>query len=128
MATVQVKSNIHIDTQELLGGVAQLETPEIEHLLSAIGQILAQRKAGSLPNRESQLLQNINHSLPPTTQKRYNNLQEKLLAEQITPPEHQELLALIDEVEEADAVRLSYLLELAQLRQVSLDELLLTLE
>ncbi len=123
MTTVQLKSEVNIEIDELIGGVAQLESAEIEHLLSALSLVLAKRKAPSLPARESVLLQKIGEGLPDTVQARYNALQQKLLAEKITPEEHNELLGLIDVVEQADAVRLQALIELAQLRKVSLDEL-----
>jgi hypothetical protein len=42
----------------------------------------------------------------------------------LTPAEHQELLNLTDAIEQFDADRLQHLLELAQLRQISLPELL----
>ncbi len=57
-------------------------------------------------------------------QKRYMELQTKLHHETISADEHQELLALIDRLELVDATRLQALLELAQLRQVSLQELM----
>ena len=124
MTTLQLKSEISIDINELLGGVSQLDTLEIERLLSEISIILAQRKALHLPERESELLQRIGAGLPEDVQNRYDELQKKLLAEQITPDEHQELLSLIEIVENADAERLKYLIELSQLRKVSLDELM----
>ncbi len=124
MTTVQLKSEIHIDLDEFVGGVSQLDTPEIEHLLTEISLVLAQRKVSSLPARESELLQRIGGGLPDDVQQRYDMLQQKLLAAEITPGEHQEFLELIDVVEQADAERLSHLIELAQLRQVSLDKLM----
>ncbi len=57
-------------------------------------------------------------------QRRYDQLNTKLHEEQLTSEEHQELLALIDPVELADAERLKHLIELAQLRGVSLDTLM----
>lgn len=127
MATVQLKSEVNIEVEELIGGVSQLDTIEIEHLLSEISMILAQRKAESLPNRESVLLRLIGEGLPENLQSRYDLLQQKLLAEQMTPEENQELLGLIDIVEAADAERLKHLIELSQLRQVTLDELMIQL-
>jgi hypothetical protein len=70
------------------------------------------------------LLQKIGEGLPDTVQARYNTLQQTLLAEEITPEEHNELLSLIDVVEQADADRLQALIELAQLRNITLDELM----
>lgn len=124
MATVQLKSQIHIELSDLIGGVSQLDTAEIEQLLTEIGNILARRKATSLPERESYLLQAINQGVEKEIQVRYDELQKKLLAEQITPNEHVELLSLVDIVENADAERLQHLIELSQLRQISLDTLM----
>ncbi|VAW31372.1 hypothetical protein MNBD_CHLOROFLEXI01-1525 [hydrothermal vent metagenome] len=86
--------------------------------------ILAHRKVASLTKRESELLQKIGAGLSDEVQNRYDALQKKLLAEQITADEHQELLSLIEIVENSDAERLKNLIELSQLRQVTLDELL----
>lgn len=74
--------------------------------------------------QESTLLQKINRGLPTTVQRRYDELQAKLHAETISTDEYQELLKLIEKAELADAARLQALLELAQLRQVSLGEVM----
>ena len=122
MTTVRVTSEINLD--QLLDGMAQLETADLERLGTHISTLLAQRKAASLPQSETELLQHINQGLPEETQQRYHHLQAKLQAETITPAEHQELLTLIDTVEQADSDRLQHLLTLAQLRQVPRNELL----
>lgn len=124
MATVQVTSEINIELDEVLDGVAKLDTPELEHFLSQVSILLARRKAPSLPEREAELLQQINQGLPTVLQQRYDELTAKLEADTITPAEHQELLQLIDQIELADAERLQHLIELAQLRNMSLDELM----
>lgn len=72
----------------------------------------------------SHIKQQIDWGLPEDTQSRYNELRAKLQAETITPDEHQELLSLVDTVEQADADRLQSLIELAQLRQLSLTDLM----
>ncbi len=109
---------------QLLSGVAQLETAELEEFVGQVNSLLAQRKAPSLPKRETELLEQINQGLPESIQQRYDALQLKLPAEVITTEEHQELLGLIDTVEQASADRLQALIELAQLRQVPLDVLM----
>jgi len=124
MTTVQVTSEINLDLDKVLDGVSKLETPELERFLSEVGTLLARRKAPHLPQREAELLQAINHGLPADLQQRYNELSAKLQAETITPPEHQELLSLIAQIEQTDAARMQHLIELAQLRHVSLDGLL----
>ncbi len=124
MPKVQVISQINIDLNEVLNGIAQLDIPELEQFVSQVSRLLARRKAPSLPQREAELLQEINRGLPLAVQRRYDELNTKLHEEQLTSEEHQELLALIDPVELADAERLKHLIELAQLRGVSLDTLM----
>lgn len=124
MPEVQVTSKINIDLEEVLAGVAQLDTPDLEDFLSKVSVLLAQRKAPSLLKQEAELLQKINQGLPATVQQRYDDLTSKLRAETITPSEHQELLVLIDQIELADAERMQHLIELAQFRNMSVDQLM----
>lgn len=124
MATVQVTSKINIELDKVLGGVAKLDTPELGRFLSQVSILLARRKAPSLPEREAELLQKINQGLPTAFQQRYDGLTTKLQADTITSAEYQELLQLIDQIELADAERMQHLIELAQLRNLSLDGLM----
>ena len=124
MTTIHVKSEVNIELDELLTGVSQLKTPDLEELLAEVSILLAHRKVASLPEREAELLQEINQALPASAQQRYDELNAKLRAETIRPSEHKELLALIDQSEMVAANRLEKLLELAQLRQVTLPELM----
>jgi len=124
MTTLQVTSEINIEVEKVLDGIARLNTPELEDFLSEVSILLARRKAPSLSKREAELLQKINQGLPETVQKRYDELSEKLHLETITPEEHKELLKLVDTTELANAERIEYLLELAGLRKVSLNELI----
>lgn len=122
MPTVEVRSQVSLD--ELLNGVAQLDTSELEHFISQVLTLRAKRVAPSLPKEEAGLLQKINQGLPPDVQQRYDELTAKRRAETLTPEEHQELLALIDHIERADAERVQALTELAQLRNVSVTTLM----
>lgn len=74
--------------------------------------------------REVDLLQLINRDIPAEARQRYDELNDALSAENITDEEHQELLGLIEQVEQADVERLRHLIELAQLRRLDLDELI----
>jgi hypothetical protein len=123
MATVHVTSEISIALDEVLDGVARLDTPELERFLSQVSILLARRKAPSLPEREAELLQTINQGLPVALQRRYDELTAQLRADTITSAEHHELLQLIDQIELANAERMQHVIELAQLRNLSLDEL-----
>lgn len=122
MPTVEVRSKVSLD--ELLNGVAQLDTPELEQFISKVLTLRARRAAPSLPEEEARLLQKINQGLPPAVQQRYDELTAKRRAETLTPQEHQELLALIDRIEQADAERVQSLAELARLRNVTVTTLM----
>jgi predicted alpha/beta-fold hydrolase len=97
---------------------------ETIRVLSPAEQTILWQKLDHSPTTENILLQKIAQTLPTAIQQRYNDLRAKLQAETLTPAEHQELLNLTDTIEQFDADRLQHLLELAQLRQISLPELL----
>lgn len=124
MPSVQVTSQINLDLDQLLEGVDQLDTPDLENFLAKVSHVLARRKISNLPEQETELLQLINQGLPNSTQKRYDSLQAKCRSETLTPTEHQELLRLIDIAESSANRRLEHLITLASLRQVSLPELM----
>jgi predicted nucleic acid-binding Zn ribbon protein len=124
MATVQFKSEVSIELDQLLTGVAQLDTPDLEQVLIQVRQVLAHRQNPSLPAPEIELLQKINQALSEEIQQKYNELSAKMRSQTITPEEHQDLLKLIDIVEKADGNRLQHLIQLSQLRNTSLTELM----
>jgi hypothetical protein len=124
MSTVHVTSQISIGLEQLFSGISQLETTELEQFVEQINFLLATRKMNGFPQRESELLEQINQGLPENIQHRYDELQLKLHDETINPEEHQELLSLINIVEQASVDRLKCLVELSQLRQISLDDLM----
>jgi hypothetical protein len=124
MTTVQVVSKIDIDLNELLDGVAKLDTPELERFVYEVGGVLARRRAVSLPVREAELLRAVNQGTPPAVRRRVHDLSAKLEDETLSPDEHTELLGMVDLIEQADAERLASLIELAQLRGESLDALM----
>jgi len=124
MPKVHVTSQIEIDLDEVLHGLAQLGTQELEQFIDKILALQAQRRAPSLPKDETELLQQINCGLPADIRQRYDALNAKLHDETITPEEHEELLRLIDRFELADAERMQRLIALARLRSVSGDTLM----
>lgn len=124
MSTVQIVSEVNIDLDKVLDGMAQLELTELERFAFNVNSLIARRKAPNLSKREAELLQQINRGVPATVRARYELLNEKLLNETISPEEHQEFGALVDQIEQADVERLQHLIELAQLRNITLDALM----
>lgn len=78
----------------------------------------------ALPAREAELLQQINLGLPEPTWQRYRQLREKLHDATLQPDEQKELIAITDQIEQANVQRLEALIELAQLRNTTLDQLM----
>jgi hypothetical protein len=73
---------------------------------------------------ETELLQQIYRGVPGTVRKRYRLLDEKLHNGTITTDEHQELCNLINQIELTDAERIFALIQLAQLRNTTVDSLM----
>ena len=126
MSSVQIKSKIELDA--ILEGIAQLDTADLEQFQQQVNRLLAQRKAPSLSKAEAALLLKINEGLPQPIQARYAALSEKIQEETISSAEHEEWLQLNEQVEAKDAERLELLIELAELRNISVDELITQLE
>jgi len=113
-----------VSLEELLRGVAQLNVRELEHFVSRVLVLRAQRLAPSLAAEEARLLEKVNQGLSPFERQRYDELTAKRRAETLTSEEHRQLLDLIDQIEHADAERVRALTVLAQLRDVSVETLM----
>jgi hypothetical protein len=122
MPTVQVE--IQLSSEKLLNAVEQLSLPDLEQFVSQVLALQAQRRANNLPQAEAELLLKINQGIPSDTQQYYDELMAKRQAEILTPEEHSELLHLTEQIENLQAQRMEYLVELARLRGISLTALM----
>lgn len=122
MPTVKIEAQM--SALDLLQAVQQLSQPELEQFIEQIIQVKAQRIAPSLSTKESELLIKINQDLPQELRHIYQNLMEKRHQENLTESEYQQLLELTEQVEKYQAQRLEYLTQLAQMRQISLTNLI----
>jgi preprotein translocase subunit SecA len=111
--------NLGID--DLISGASSLETTEIEIFMQKLGQLIARRKTPSASEQETILLTAINQAIPQKLQERYTEMVEKLENETMTPAENKVFLKLVEKMEMQNAKRLQHLLELSQLRGVSLE-------
>ena len=80
--------------------------------------------ASNLGPRESELLRKVGVGLSEEEWRRYRELKSRSDDEILTPAEHQELIATCDRIERANAQRMSHLIELSALRNVSLETLM----
>ncbi len=115
---------IQIDTEQLLNAALQMPQSELEQFVARLFALKARERTSVLSERESELFLQINQGLPAPTRKRLNELIEKSQAYTISKDELQELRRLTDQIEKSDAERLKCLIELAALRNVSLDTLI----
>ncbi len=122
MPTIKIKAQL--SKEDLLQAVQQLSLPELEGFVQDLIALKAKHQAPSLSKDETELLLKINQGLSQDIEKRYQILTQKRSQETLTEQEYQELLQLSDRVEIHQAQRLDYLAQLAQLRQISLTDLM----
>lgn len=128
MTTIQIQSNTKVPLDDVLNGVAALDTPELEEFFHKVAQVLAERKAPHLSASESELLRKINAGYPQELTKRYEYLLTQKKKQALSSGEQQELVEISDQFEALDALRMENLLALSQLRNISLEELLRNLK
>ena len=109
---------------ELIKAANQLNESDLNRFLQQVVTLRTQRKASVLSVEEAQLLAKINQAIPATLQEQYQRLRTKREEESLTSQEHSQLIELSKQIEQLSAERLEALATLAQLRQVSLSELM----
>lgn len=118
--------NIALDT--IYQSLNQLNVADLDRVMHQIIDLKQRKNPSILSRKESDLLKAINVGLPKELQNRYNVLVKKRHNETLTDAEYEELLILTEQVEKLDNQRLSLLLELAKLRNQSLDDVITSLE
>lgn len=84
-------------------------------------------KPKALSKEEALLLEKIELAIPVETWERYHVLRAKRQAETINALENTEYAAINQQIEAANVKRLTYLIELAKIRKITLDELMIQL-
>ncbi|MBE9060332.1 STAS/SEC14 domain-containing protein [cf. Phormidesmis sp. LEGE 11477] len=113
-----------MSVDELIKAANQLNESDLNRFLQQVVTLRTQRKASVLSVEEAQLLAKINQAIPATLQEQYQRLRTKREEESLTSQEHSQLIELSKQIEQLSAERLEALATLAQLRQVSLSELM----
>ncbi|WP_231859504.1 STAS/SEC14 domain-containing protein [Nodularia spumigena] len=122
MTTMKVE--LQLSSDDLLKAVEQLSQADLKQFISQVIALQAQRTAPSLMQQESELLLKINQVISVEIQNYYNDLIAKRDTETLTDEEHRELLSLTEQIEKQQAQRIEYLVELANLRGISLNALM----
>ena len=122
MPTIQIETNL--SSEQLFNAARQMPRPELERLFARLFADKAREETPSLSKAESKLLLKINQDIAPAARRRMNELIEKRDNRLITPAELEELIQLNDHAEAFGVERLKCLIELAALRNVTLDEVM----
>jgi hypothetical protein len=119
---------IQIDAQlspnHILKAAEQLNKQQLGDLISNMLILKAKKEAPILSREESELLQQVNIGLSESEQQQFENLIDKRNAGIISEAELEALIKLTDKTEGFNVVRLTGFIELANLRQISLNQLL----
>lgn len=123
MSSVQA-SPPKLSPEQILEQMGQLALSDLEQVMDRGYYLLAEKKAPHLSKRETELFLEINDGFNEGFWHRYNELREKLEEETMTPVENEEFLEMNEMVEAKNVVRLRSVAELAQLRQISVPDLM----
>ncbi|MBK6993510.1 MAG: hypothetical protein KA138_01360 [Saprospiraceae bacterium] len=106
-------------------GLSDLPLSELEYLAQELDAVIAQKRKADRKPSEGELLLQINTTvLNAEDRSRYWVLAEKLEADQLTDGDHQEFMKLVDKDEKLRNNRLKLLIELAQMRNITLPKLM----
>ena len=108
--------------------LSSLSLSELDLVMKQVIGIRKQKLPGVLSPAEADLLKKINTPPPYEIQQRYNYLIDLRKREKLNDTQYQELLELTNFTENLNVKRLEYLIQLAKLRNVSLDDLIEQLE
>ena len=112
------------NAEQLIPAVEHLSLQELDRFTHLVLQLRARKLAPSLSPREADLLQRINDGQSEAERERYDALIQRREDELLTEEEHKELLILTERWENWQVERLDYLIQLAAIRRVGLDELM----
>ena len=117
-----------MDAQTLLKDFSQMPLDEIERFAQSLNALITQKKSTDKTYQDRVLLKKINQTvLGETKTKRYQLLVQKMEIETISDLEYNEFMQLAEHEEAIRYERLKYLVELAQLRSISLPKLMVDL-
>jgi hypothetical protein len=126
MMKIQIQSEI--DAHVLLNSVAQMPINELEYFVHELNALITRKKTNNKPYQERTLLTKINQSILPKSKiERYIALHHKLESETLSESEHSEFMDLVEQDEAHRNQRVKYMIELAQVRNITLPQLMQTL-
>ena len=122
MSAIEFQDGVKVSLEELLLGVSKMDTTSLEKVSVEINRLIAQRKVSKASKREVELIQIVYNPLEKKIQERYDFLVQKNLENSLSKEEHGELLQLVEKAEQHNVAWLEALVELAQIRGTTLEE------
>lgn len=127
MTTLHIQTEVPFNV--LLASLPQLGLDELDLLADRVIRLRAQRTIAQNPEAETALLAKISAGvIPLALRHRCTELTRKQRAGLLDEKGEEELSTIIDEIEMKNAQRVGYLVDLAELRQTTLEELMAVLE
>jgi hypothetical protein len=124
MQTIYSRKKESVELDALVASVSALDELELIQFFEKLNQRIAQTEQPiARQKQEILLLKQIKAIIPRSVVRRFKELQRKQHQYRITPPEAAEILLITDFIEEKSAERIPLLAALAQLRQVTLPDL-----
>lgn len=122
---MSITINIKPELEEKLNEIAVQEGKQVDNVIVELleGQLLPEPVIDP-KKRELELLQKISTGISTETWEKYYQLVEKRDAETLTEAEYNKLLEMVNHIELANAERIKHLVELAKIRQTSLEDLM----
>lgn len=109
-----------MSVDELFKAVDDLSEADLENLMCRVRAARTRRNPSVLSEQETTLLLKINHALPEELHQEFIALRDRRNNDIITDTEYERLTEVSDRIEELAAERAGELVELANLRQMSL--------
>ncbi|OFX26216.1 MAG: hypothetical protein A2033_02750 [Bacteroidetes bacterium GWA2_31_9] len=104
--------------------LANLNINELEQVMHQIIGLRKDKISNILSDYETELLKKINEGIPDIIHKRYKNLINKKRKNILNDKDYYELLDLTSYFESKNVYRLSFIIELAKLKNLTLDEVI----
>ena len=121
---MSITINIESDLMEHLAKLAAAKGFQLDDfIVKMLEEQIPTQQLSVDEKRQLELLEKINMGLPIALWERYTLLKAKRQEEILTPSEQADLIDITDQIEQANAARMPFLIELAQLRNISLESL-----
>lgn len=116
--------SINLAVATLVQEAEQLDNTSLDAFIADVISLRKRREIFNKSKTEALLLQKINKSLSIEQIERFRTLYQKQKGNTLTEQEYSELVSLLDKIEKLNLSRLKHLTALAQLRHISVRELM----